>query len=109
MVANEVNIDTGPDAIVFEMLERMVALAANAEWARTERLAARLKSEVLKVPESARASLLMSVSQSLEQVQTMALVSRSDVAEKLGEIRRGRDATRAYGQPQSGLDQATLR
>jgi hypothetical protein len=109
MVATEATTDTKPAAIVLEMLERMEALAANGEWDRTERLAVRIKSAVLDVPEDERQSVVVAVSQTLERVQTRALSSRSEVTDKLSGIRRGRAATRAYGQPPAGSPSAALR
>ncbi|MCH9695728.1 MAG: hypothetical protein K0U72_14530 [Gammaproteobacteria bacterium] len=101
MVANQITLELTPEDTVLEMLERMEALAANGEWDRTERLASRLKSAVLDIPEQSRQSTVVAVSHSLERVQTMALSSRSEVKDKLSGIRRGQVATRAYGQPQS--------
>ena len=100
MVANQATLESTPEDVVLEMLERMEALAANGEWDRTERLAVRIKCAVLDVPEQIRHSSVAAVSQSLERIQTMALSSRSEVTDKLSGIRRGRVATRAYGQPQ---------
>lgn len=109
MVANLTTLDTTPEAVVLNMLERIEALASNGEWDSTERLAVRIRSALLDVPEDARHSILVAVAQSVERVQTMVLSSRNEVTEQLSGIRRGRAATRAYGQPQGRSPTVPLR
>ncbi len=105
MVANQVDIERTPASMVLDAASLMESVAARGEWQHTEKLAKQLKRAVLDIPASDRRVLIAAVRQSLERVQTMALGSRVEVTDKLTEIRRGRMATRAYGQP----DSATLR
>lgn len=99
MVANNVTIEANPAARILDMASLMERVAANGEWKRTEQLAAKLKTAVLEVPARERGRLMTSIVDSIEKVQTMAMASRAEVTEKISGIRRGRDATRAYGQP----------
>lgn len=99
MVANQVEIERTPASIVLDTASLMESVAAKGEWQRTEQLAMQLRRAVLDIPEGERRSLIVAVRQSLERVQTMALGSRAEVTDKLSEIRRGRVAARAYGQP----------
>jgi hypothetical protein len=109
MVANQASIDMSPGDQALDMVSRMEALAVKGEWTRVEQLAVRLKSAILDTPEDQRQSLVMAVNRHFERVQTLALVSRGELKDKLSEIRRGRIATRAYGQPRPLASNATLR
>ena len=77
-------------------LDELKARKAPGEWERTEEIAARLRSAIMAVPGHQRREVLLAAKQSMEKVQTLAQYARSDVAEKLSAIRRGKDATRAY-------------
>ena len=99
MAAAQETINASPADTALNMVSRMEALSADGKWDRVERLARRLNSAVLEVPERERRSLLLAVNRGFERVQTLALVARGELAEKLSELRRGRIATRAYGQP----------
>ena len=99
MVANQATIEASPGDLALDIVSRMEALAADGEWNRVEQLAVRLKSVILEIPENERQPLVVAVKRHFERVQTRALVSCSELKEKLSEIRRGRIATRAYGQP----------
>ncbi len=98
-----------PTDMAMDMVSRMESLSANGEWNRVERLALRLKSAILEIPESEREAVVIAVSRRFERVQTVALVSRSELTDKLSEIRRGRVATRAYGEPKTWESNAPLR
>ncbi len=99
MVANQATVETSPSDLAMDTVSRMEELAVNGEWYRVEKLAVRLKSVILEIPDNERQSLLAAVNRRFERVQTIALVSRNELKDKLSEIRRGRIATRAYGQP----------
>ncbi len=88
---------------ILMMASRLEAQAHSAEWERVEKLAVRIKSSVMKISEHDRGKAVAAVLQSLARVQTLVLVSRHDLSDKLAEIQRGRVAVRAYdhfaGQP----------
>ncbi len=97
MVANRAEAEVSPGNMAREMASNMEQLAAEGQWNGVERIAARLRSVVLEVPVSERREVMEFVNYALERVRTQALSSRGEVAGKLSEIRRGRDAARAYG------------
>ena len=109
MVANpaEIGRSLGPEAL--EKVALMERAAEQGEWERAEKLASQLRRAVIEVPEADRADVAIAVHQVLERVQTIALTARVEVLDKLSEIRRGRDAQRAYGQPAANADAASLR
>lgn len=108
MVANKATIDQSPGDRAMEMVNRMDELAAKGEWNSVEQLAVRLKSAVLEIPDFQRQSLIVAVNRVFERVQTTALVSRNELKDKLTEIRRGRVAAQAYGQPAPKGSDASL-
>lgn len=97
MVASRATMEASPGKIAREMANNMVRLADEGQWSGAEHVAARLRSAVLEVPEHERQEVLLFVHECLERVKTSALSSRSDVAMKMSEVRRGRDAAKAYG------------
>ena len=97
MVANRATTEVSPVNMAREMARNMEQLAAEGQWSGVERIAVRLRSVVLEVPENERREIMEFVNYALERVRTQALSSRGEVAGKLSEIRRGRDAARAYG------------
>ncbi len=97
MVANRAAAEIGPGRIAREMAEHMEELAAKGQWSGVEHIVIRLRSVVLEVPEGERREVMQFVNYCLERVRTEALSSRGEVTGKLSEIRRGRDAARAYG------------
>ncbi|MDJ0751489.1 MAG: hypothetical protein QNJ11_18535 [Woeseiaceae bacterium] len=97
MVANRATADVSPGRMAREMAQHMEDLAAKGQWSSVEHIVIRLRSVVLEVPESERREVMRFVNACLERVRTEALSSRGDVTGKLSEIRRGRDAARAYG------------
>ncbi len=99
MVANQATVEASPSDLAMDTVSRMEELAVNGEWYRVEKLAVRLKSAILEIPDNERQPLLAAVNRRFERVQTIALVSRNELKDKLSEVRRGRIATRAYGQP----------
>lgn len=109
MVASHATIDATPGDIAIDTVARMESLADSGEWSRVEQLALRLKALVLEVPENERQALISSISHCLERLQIKVLVSRGEVTDKLSEIRRGRAATRAYGQPERRAPDSPLR
>jgi len=109
MVANHTAMEASPSAGALELIARIEALVANGEWSRTERLVEQIKTIVLELPDDERQQVLMAFTHCLDRVQSLALASRNDVTEKLSEVRRGRLATRAYGQPEGSRNSEALR
>lgn len=109
MVANPAELGSSLGAEAQEKVAQMERAAECGEWERAEKLASQLRRAVIEVPESDRAEVAIAVHHVLERVQTIALTSRVEVLDKLSEIRRGRDAQRAYGQPAANADAASLR
>ena len=97
MVANRATTEVSPGPMAREMAKNMEELAANGQWQGVEQIVVRLRSVILEVPEQERAEVMEFVNYCLERVRTQALTSRGEVTGKLSEIRRGRDAARAYG------------
>ena len=97
MVASRAKMESSPGAMALELAESMELLASKGEWNRVEQIAVRLRTVVLDVPGHERREVVQYVNRCLERVQTQVLGSRNDVTDKLSEIRRGRDATKAYG------------
>lgn len=97
MVANRATAEVSAGRMAREMAKNMEELAANGQWSGVEQIVVRLRSVVLEIPEAERREVMELVNLSLERVRTQALTSRGEVTGKLSEIRRGRDAARAYG------------
>ena len=97
MVANRATAEVSPGLMAREMAKHMEELAAKGQWGGVEHIVVRLRSVVLEVPEGERREVMQFVNYCLERVRTQALSSRGEVTGKLSEIRRGRDAARAYG------------
>jgi hypothetical protein len=109
MAANQATISARPADVAMDTIARMEALAASGEWSRIEQLAVRLRNAILEIPEDERQATIVSVGHCLERLQIKVLVSRGEVTEKLSDIRRGRVATRAYGQPERRAPDSPLR
>ena len=109
MAANSARIEASPADVAMDMMARMESLAESGDWNRVEQLAVRLRNIVLEIPESDREASIVSISHCLERLQVKVLVSRGEVTEKLSDIRRGRVATRAYGQPERRAPESPLR
>jgi len=99
MVANQASIELPPADAAIDTVAQMEASVANGDWVRVEQLAVRLRHLVIDVPEGERQAVIVSVSHCLDRLQTKVLQSRGEVSEKLTDIRRGRIANRAYGEP----------
>ena len=97
MVASQQVMQQDPQAVASDMSDSMEAFARHGDWDRVEEIAAKLRAAVMQVPEAERRETILSVSRSIERVQSLAEGARSDVKEKLSAIRRGKDATAAYG------------
>ena len=97
MVASQQVMQQDPQAVACDMSDNMEAFARHGEWDRVEEIAAKLRAAVMQVPEEQRRETILSVSRSIELVQSLADGARADVKEKLSAIRRGKDATAAYG------------
>jgi len=112
MAASRATMEVSAGKMAREMASNMVKLAEEGQWGGAENIAARLRSAVLEVPGDERHEVLVYVSQCLERVKTSALCSRSDVATKMSEVRRGRDAAKAYGSslevPRSNRNEANV-
>ena len=79
-----------------EMTATMEAHAASGDWERVEEILVKLRAAVLEVPERERRDTVLAIRRSVEKVQGLAQSARNDVTGKLSQIRRGRDATKAY-------------
>lgn len=99
MPANQATIESRPADLAIETVARMEALATSGDWSGVEQLAVRLRHIVIEVPESERQAVIVSIGHCLDRLQTKVLESRGEVSEKLTDIRRGRAANKAYGQP----------
>ena len=97
MVASQEALQQDPQIIAAEMTQSLEASARHGDWERVDEIAAQLRAAVMQVPENDRRETLLAVSRSLERVQTLARDARADVTGKLSAIRRGKDATAAYG------------
>lgn len=101
MAADQATVIPAPARVALDLVSRMEVLAEESEWNRVEGLAQKLQTVVLDIPESERRAVVVAVSDRLERLRTVALVSRGEVTGKLSGIRRGQAATLAYGQPRS--------
>lgn len=97
MLASQTVTEQCPDAVTSDMSASMEAHAANGNWEKVEELAAKLRAAVMHVPEQQRRFALLAMQRSLKNVQALAQYARNDVTDKLSAIRRGKDATIAYG------------
>lgn len=109
MVAHQASIESRPADLAMETVARMEAFGASGEWGRVDQLAVRLRHIVLEVPEVEREAVIVSISHCLERLQIKVLAARGEVSEKLTDIRRGRVANRAYGQPDRRAPDSPLR
>lgn len=100
MVASQATMEQRAESPALELANQMENLASKGDWTRAEQLAFQIRNAVLESPKSTRRNLLSAVAQVLARVQTLALTSKIEVAEKLSGIHRGRAAKRAYGQPE---------
>lgn len=99
MVADRPDADQTPAESVLEMAGTMEACAEDGDWDRVEEIVVRLRAAVMRVPEAERGACLRAARQSTEAVREKARCARGEVTDKLSEIRRGRDAAKAYGNP----------
>ncbi len=102
MVASRAELQGGDTAAIAEMLSAMEAFAEREEWDQVEDSAAKLRHALLQVPEHERRDAVLQVRRALERIREQAQQARDDVAGRLSALRRGRDATRAYGTAASG-------
>ena len=86
-----------PAIAVAELAASMEECADQEDWDRVEELAHDLRNAVLEVPEANRRGALLAARRSTDKVREKARTARLDVTGKLSEIRRGRDAAKAYG------------
>ena len=80
-----------------ELAARMEALAAEGDWTQIEVLSRQLREAVANVPPNERREILLAVQRSTDAIQSIASSARNEVKNQLSGLRRGRDATRAYG------------
>ncbi len=69
----------------------------------------RLKAAILEIPLQDREEIVREAARCIERVQTVVLTAKQDTSEKLGEIRKGRVASRAYRSSQASTASDTLR
>ena len=82
---------------VLEMVTTMETFADEGDWDRVEEISVRLRTAIMRVPQSERRACLRAAQRGTDKVRQRAKSARDDVTEKLSEIRRGRDAAKAYG------------
>ena len=97
MVASSAVIQQKPVEITAEMAASLEAHAGAGDWERVEEIAVKLRAAVMQVPEHDRRDAILAAQRSMQKVQTLAQDARIDVTGKLAAIRRGKDATAAYG------------
>ena len=97
MAASHAAMQQSPGEAAAEMSASMEAHASSGDWERVEEIAVKLRSAIMQVPERERRSAIRAAQRSVEKVQALAQESRTDVTGKLAAIRRGKDATAAYG------------
>jgi len=85
-----------PESVVLEMSEHMTALASAGDWDEIERLAIRLRGAFSNVPERRRRELMDTVQFRLASITDEARKARREVSRELSQLRRGRQAARAY-------------
>ncbi|MEL7187148.1 MAG: hypothetical protein AAFN50_12050 [Pseudomonadota bacterium] len=109
-MANPAEIERSAEFEALQMVALIERAAEQGEWERAEKLTSQLRLAIVEIPgEQQRAEIAQAAHKVLERVQTVALTSRVEVLDKLSEIRRGRDAQRAYGQPAANNETASLR
>ncbi len=96
MVASHAVMQKTPAETVLEVAANMEAFAEQGEWERVEEMAEKLRAAILQVPEAKRRSSLHAAQRAIGHIQVAAVAARHDVTGKLSEIRRGRDAAKAY-------------
>ena len=97
MVASSAVVRQRPAEVTAEMAASMEAHAGAGDWERVEEIAVRLRAAVMQVPENQRREAIQAAQRSMQKVQTLAQDAKTDVTGKLAAIRRGKDATAAYG------------
>lgn len=97
MAANSAAIQPRGLAVTAELTASLEACARSGDWGRVEDIAVKLRAAIMQVPEKERREAIVAVQRSMEKVQTLAQGARTDITGKLAAIRRGRDATAAYG------------
>ena len=97
MAASQAAMQQRPGEVASEMSASMEAHASSGDWERVEEIAVKLRSVIMQVPERERRAAILAARRSVEKVQALAQQDRADVTGKLAAIRRGKDATAAYG------------
>ncbi len=97
MVASQQALRQDPQSVAAEMTQSLETSARYGDWERVEEIAGQLRVAVMQVPEHDRRETLLAVGRSIERVQQLAKDARTDITQKLSAIRRGKDATMAYG------------
>ena len=97
MVDGHSPMEHSPTETVLEMVTSMETCADEGDWERVEEISVRLRVEIMRVPETERRACLRAAQRGTDKVQQRAKSARDGVTEKLSEIRRGRDAAKAYG------------
>jgi hypothetical protein len=109
MDAEFAGVEQGFDDETLQLVRRMEVQAHSGEWESVESLASRIRGRVVKIAPSERTAAIRTVLESLAKVQTLALVSRHDVSDKLAEIQRGRVAVQAYDHNAGQMPATVLR
>jgi hypothetical protein len=90
-------MDQTPAEIVLEIAANMEAFAEQGDWEHVEEFAEKLRFAVMQVPARHRRNSLHAAQRAIGHIQAAAAKARHGVTGKLSDIRRGRDAAKAYG------------
>ena len=96
MTVNATLRDENLNSQLLFLNERMEVLAAAGEWQQVEELMARRNAALQSLDAADRESALVAARRTTRRVQRIAESARMEVAEKLRQLQRGRQATDSY-------------
>ncbi len=82
---------------VVEIVAAMNAAAEQGEWGRVGEFSEQLRVVIADIPTAERRAAIETAQRAMRQLHDKAASARHEVTDKLSEIRRGRDAAKAYG------------
>ncbi|MDJ0699963.1 MAG: hypothetical protein QNJ07_08915 [Woeseiaceae bacterium] len=82
---------------LLELVAAMDAAAERGEWGRIEEFSQQLRVIIADVPAAERRAAIETAQRTMRRLHQKAESARHDITDKLSEIRRGRDAAKAYG------------
>jgi hypothetical protein len=84
------------EAQALDLAHRMQRSAEVGDWTDVHSLSVQLRDAVTGVPEDRRRTLLLSLKQSNNVLQSTVVDAKKGLEEQLSMLRQGRNATRAY-------------